>query len=296
MKHPLTATINSSCNAIGRALKEAGARSASARYYGSGDDSQINAVTIEWEGEPGAEPEGIEYHVPLHSLAEASPEGSLGDLRTADLSTAMADICEMAIKASGNDGYENDYGGGGLFTVLSDGSATLEHYDNAPTKEGTESCFEDEVNTPNLRIFADAMKASGISFIYVTYDGIGDSGEITDVSVKWADDSQETGQEPEQITYQTVAYKFDEASNRTVRIIESRTSNFKTAVEDFAEQLINAAGHNGYANNEGGSGEITITAEGKATVQHADNSLEHEDSYYTFNKTEPEAELASPEI
>jgi hypothetical protein len=54
-------------------------------------------------------------------------------------------------------------------------------------------------------------------------------------------------------------------------------------VEIFTDDLISCAGHDGYENNDGGGGTLTILADGTFTLRHYDNVVSTVDSSYDHN-------------
>ena len=139
----------------------------------------------------------------------------------------------------------------------------------------------------NKRIIMEAMKRLGITQAVVTYDGEGDSGGIEDVQIEGGE-----GAADETLVLVRVIsrYRFsdDHSMTRITEIFEGSESNFEDVISEFADDLIDHAGHGGYENNEGGYGEVTIVApddddpEGLITVDHNDRIITTQNTVSTF--------------
>ena len=122
--------LEANIQTIAQALSAVGATSATVEYRGSGDSSDNTEFHIDWPGEPGQQPDKITQQV----TSLVKEEGSVRYLpavveRTSDFKSAIEDVLDQAITSAGHDGWENEDGGGGSFTVFANGHASLEHYD-----------------------------------------------------------------------------------------------------------------------------------------------------------------------
>jgi hypothetical protein len=116
---------------IAQALSAVGATSATVEYSGSGDSGDSIDFSLDWPGEPGQQPGEVTHQV----TSLVKEEGTVRYLlvaveRTSDFKSAIEDVLWQAISSAGHEGWENQEGGGGSFTVFANGHATLEHYDN----------------------------------------------------------------------------------------------------------------------------------------------------------------------
>lgn len=112
------------------ALRPLGAREVIVTYAGSGDSGQVEDVIVA--------PNTIDLDATRVQVAEGhhswDPEtrthGSVLELESRDLRTALSDFCDQAVGIAGHDGYENNDGGQGTLNVnVDDGAVTLEHAD-----------------------------------------------------------------------------------------------------------------------------------------------------------------------
>jgi hypothetical protein len=100
----------------------------------------------------------------------------------------------------------------------------------------------------NLKHITEFMMVYGVSKIEASYSGIGDSG-----------------------------YGID------LEIFDTQGNYMQELVEIFTDALISCAGHDGYENNDGGGGTLTILADGTFKLDHYDNVVSTVDSSYDHN-------------
>ena len=131
----------------------------------------------------------------------------------------------------------------------------------------------------NKRVVMEAMKRLGVTKVVVTYCGGGDSGGIEDVQIEGGEGAAD---ETLRLVRVVHSYYLDET-----QIFDGLERDFKDAISEFAEDLIDHAGH-GYEEDEGGYGEVTIVApdddnpEGLITVDHNDRIITTKNTVSTF--------------
>ncbi len=134
----------------------------------------------------------------------------------------------------------------------------------------------------NKRVIMEAMKRLGITHAVVTYDGEGDSGGIEDLQIEGGEDAADETL----VLVLICCFLHDEVL--VSETWEGDQRDFNDAISEFADGLIDHAGHRGYENNEGGYGEVTIVApdddnpEGLITVDHHDRIITTENTISTF--------------
>jgi len=100
-----------------------------ANYSGSGDEGQVDEVTVEW---PNGQPVSPEPSVVLLVHNRNYSSGTSFDSITEEsfsLSDAMELLTDDALEVSGHSGYHNGEGGEGSLCVSSDGGLVLDHSD-----------------------------------------------------------------------------------------------------------------------------------------------------------------------
>lgn len=106
------------------------------------------------------------------------------------------------------------------------------------------------------------LKPLGIARVEIAYDGEGDSGQIEDISAY-----DEKGKDRSKRLQQSVTT--DDGK---------RPSLLSEIVDDFAWTVLQHF-HDGYENNDGGFGTITLdVAEEKVIIEHSDRIMETVDS------------------
>ena len=272
--------------AIGAALAEVGATSATITYSGRNDSGDINDITV---NPSGAAPGNVTYEEDSVAYVNGKREQGIRPI-TADFQSALGDVVWDAIQEAGRNGFENNEGGDGELTVYASGFGVLKHSDNY---EGDENHDEDvfdarEEGVPfasSLKRLAAALKEAGFSAVSGEYSGSGDSGEGFDISYTPADDESEDRDPPGEVTYEMVTYEWNREKRCSEDVTKERTADFESAFEDIAFLFIEKVmGHRGWEINEGGGGEVTLNAEGVLTVDHYDNGEENSETQtYTWN-------------
>ena len=113
-----------------------------------------------------------------------------------------------------------------------------------------------ELKDIKLAVFKQ-MLANQIGKIVVSYNGYGDSGGIEGIAT-----FSEAGDEHSDSDFRL-------RNLPKINLDSQWIHNFKDEIEYFSDAVINAAGYDGYENEDGGNGTIEIDAMNqKVTIQH----------------------------
>ena len=125
---------------------------------------------------------------------------------------------------------------------------------------------------PNKTAIFDALAASGISRVTVTFDGYGDSGQIEDIAAK-------AGETPASLPETTITVAravWDEAEPQTAE------AAIAAVIEDIAYQLLEQT-HCGWENNAGAFGEFTFDVAARTITLEYNERFEGSEYYeHTF--------------
>lgn len=128
----------------------------------------------------------------------------------------------------------------------------------------------------NKEAMLDAMAAVGASLVTAEYAGSGDSGEGVDVTTEPADISGT-------VLMNILTSSFDHERKLWVYSAAVKEMSLIDAAEMLCDDLISAAGHDGFENNDGGGGTMTLTlASRELELEHYDCYVERETSVHTF--------------
>lgn len=122
----------------------------------------------------------------------------------------------------------------------------------------------------NLKFITDFMREHAVTKIEASYSGDGDSGNGIYLYCLDARGNHLDG------NYSKPAMLM----NWFGRMQQDRLQGL---VEQFTDDLISCAGHDGYENNDGGGGTLTILADGTFTLDHYDNVVSTVESSYDHN-------------
>lgn len=127
------------------------------------------------------------------------------------------------------------------------------------------------------QIIIDHLKTHAIANVTVSYDGEGDSGQTELAQATNADGTFVDLDTPTTLDLSGVEDDLAEA----VRSFTGGSTTLYGIIDAFTWEILNAY-HDGFVNNDGGFGELTIdTAAGTVT-------LSHNDRYVEFNNTTTE--------
>lgn len=137
---------------------------------------------------------------------------------------------------------------------------------------------ERQKRLPQIKqIIIDHLKAHGIANVIVSYDGEGDSGQTELVTATNADGTFINLDTPTTLDLPGVEDDLADA----IRSFTGESTTLYGIIDAFTWKLLNAY-HDGFVNNDGGFGELTIdTTAGTVT-------LSHNDRYVEFNNTTTE--------
>lgn len=128
-----------------------------------------------------------------------------------------------------------------------------------------------ETRTEDRATVMAALKACGITKVVMRYDGYGDSGGVEECVV-------EGGQGQESLTTPIQTTLVDWPSGeKTIQMLPLRD-----VLETLTMQYVDVE-HDGWENNEGGSGDVTFDPVADTiTVSHTENLITHEDFVHTY--------------
>jgi hypothetical protein len=271
--------LKSNLKFIGAALTQVGSKSFTITYRGSGDSGDVYDSFMT----PGSAraPGEVAYQESTPSYADGKRADTVTGV-TSDFETAIAEIMWQAIDAAGRTGFENNEGGEGSLTVYASGFSVLKHSDNFEgdadhDDRGFDANGENVPFASSLKRLATALKEAHFSAVHGEYTGSGDSGEGFDISYIAAEGKGDADDldPPGDVTYETVSYQWSADERRSMDVVEETTADFESAFEDVSFAFIESVmGHRGWEINEGGGGEVTLTAEGVLSVEHYDNGEE----------------------
>lgn len=114
----------------------------------------------------------------------------------------------------------------------------------------------------NCDLIVAAMKSHGLTLISIEYAGGGDEGGVERVEF------QPVGTKPEEATVYRLVQHTDYF--RKTRNVGLACYDLEEAASQYADDLLEVFGHDGYHNGDGGYGTVTISADGKVTMDHSD--------------------------
>jgi hypothetical protein len=261
-------------------------------YGGSGDSGQIHEVVVFRDEEPGVvsikDLPDFEYRS-LNKHYEPSGWRTVESAVKTDFRSALADITELALDEADYGGWENNEGADGTLTVFADGRALLEH-DSHYEGEGDATASDFDADSEgqiglSIRVLSKVLTDTGVHAIDVDYSGSGDSGNDNDLTVFSAPGviQRDNPVLEQQVTIPTVKHVYNREKHVDETVESEHTLDAKTALEDLLDAAIGAAGHWGFENNEGGSGTLTLKADGTASLSHVYNSEKTESTSHTWN-------------
>lgn len=274
-RHAMSQDLNllqSNIKALGAALDAVGAQSATIRYQGQDDSGDI--CDFEVETDQVERPHKVTYQQDAWTRVNGESVKAVQAV-TAEFESAMSDVLWNAIELIGRDGFENNEGGSGALTVYASGFGVLHHKDNFEGESDhdrqTFTAAESQFGS-SLASLAVALREAGFKAVHAEYTGSGDSGDGFHVGYTPENANASDPEQPGEVTYTVVSREYNRETQNIENVPREVTSDFETAFGDvaflFIEHVMN---HGGWENNEGGGGEVTLTADGTLKVEHYDN-------------------------
>ncbi|MDR8402137.1 hypothetical protein NE850_38085 [Paraburkholderia sp. USG1] len=262
--------LNPSLAQLSTVLRVTGAVSATAEYAGYGDSGDHFEIAIQCPANPAGSADTTEPRS-INSNSLDCP----------DFDARFENLVWDAVTVAGHDGWENNEGGGGTFTLLPDGTATLEHYDNVEnSNESTHEFGTDSELAAALIAVGTTLRSVGALSVTVEYNGYGDSGGVETITLQWPD---APGTPPASVAIPNLDYDSSASSTtdgESMPDIEERP--FNDAIENLLYDVIELSGHSGWENDGGGNGIFTVHADATASLEHCDNFTDIVKSSYTF--------------
>lgn len=131
----------------------------------------------------------------------------------------------------------------------------------------------------NIRVLAKAMNREGIQRVEIAYTGSGDSGDEFDMVAQGQAGTVAMPQSRVNIKHHGYVFK----GKRYIARVRKSSMDFETAVSELYDQCISHSGHNGWENGDGGGGEFTLYAEGRAILEHSDWYTDSDYRVHTLN-------------
>jgi len=132
--------------------------------------------------------------------------------------------------------------------------------------------LQTELQPANKTALFDALAASGVTVVLITFDGCGDSGQIEDIEVKAGDS--------------VVAMPSGEIEIASAEWGQAEPSRSMTsipdAIEAFAYDLLRET-HEGWENNDGAYGDFTFdVTERIITLEYNERYMQSDHSQHVF--------------
>lgn len=141
----------------------------------------------------------------------------------------------------------------------------------------------------NVSIIAKALHRAGADSISVVYSGSGDSGSIDDVTVDWRAGTQNlvTSEDEALGDVALIVKRSQYVDSKWEHVETTEEFSVTDAAREVWEQAIDAAGLSGFGNNDGGSGSMTISADGQCNLSHTYNEQVADHKVTTFTQESP---------
>ena len=141
-----SAKVGPAIHVLAKALAKAGVQAALVHYSGSGNRRDPSTVVI--EGAPSILDTVVTVKLPQYFFNWIKHrEDSTEDEETLKFEKAMIAVSDEALRVSGHGRYEDGDGGGGTFTLKSDGTATLDHGTNCINSTTEKFSWNDPVES-----------------------------------------------------------------------------------------------------------------------------------------------------
>lgn len=271
---------------VAAALAQLGIPHATVSYSGSGDSGD-SFIVMYADPDKGLLCES--HEVSIQALRyDSTARASVLQTMCMSVDAALQECADQAITAAGHDGYENNEGGRGSFTVCASGYAVLEHIDHGettgsvepyefepPAADGGEAaegadpapCSEAGIWRA-VKPLADALAAAGAAVVALDYEGSGDSGDVENITCFAADNTEV---DLSGVLVDGYAYEshYDADANDFILQGRSKQALFEASMENLFDFIVEKVmGQRGWEINEGASGNLRLTATGRLTVEH----------------------------
>jgi len=140
--------------------------------------------------------------------------------------------------------------------------------------------FEAEVLSHNLALIVGVLRKHNLASLTIEYAGSGDSGDTFELAVFDADDNAQP-LPTDSLAGKHVRRTYGAAPVYTVHhAVEDDTTSrpFSDFLEDFHCIVLEKENRQGYENNDGGGGQLTIRVSGEFTLDHYD-WVTHKDEF-----------------
>jgi len=127
----------------------------------------------------------------------------------------------------------------------------------------------------NKQVLLETLRPLSAKDVVVTYAGNADSGQIDEVDVTPDTIDPDTIQ----VLMAGVHHMWNQETGTHVSSLVLESRDLRSALSDFCDEAIHIAGHDGYENNDGGQGTLTINVhDGAVDLEHTDFYTESDTS------------------
>jgi hypothetical protein len=126
----------------------------------------------------------------------------------------------------------------------------------------------------NVTTLAVFLSLNRLNTAHIEYSGSGDSGDYEASTFTSVDGSEVRLRGDIKLTY--ISHRDPNAWNNTPSAPEAKSYDPASFVSMLLDQAISVSNHDGYENNDGGGGELTVNADGTWKHSHYDNIVNQE--------------------
>ena len=155
----------------------------------------------------------------------------------------------------------------------------------------------------NFAVLGAAIASKGFSELLIEYRGYGDSGETDEVSLTSLNaDGKPQSSSPKDMPSCVIAYRSRVHNPQTQQyesVVEAREFSFSEAASHVVDDVIEVNNHVGFENNDGGRGDLTVYADGRAEYNHEDyytESIHDGNEYESLGALTEETSAATPSV
>ena len=156
---------------------------------------------------------------------------------------------------------------------------------------------EKEVLSHNLALIVQVLRDHHLAKLTIEYAGSGDSGEQFDIAVFDAQGNE--GKVPTTALMGKHALRhYGPAPTYAITITSedaTQPRSFADFLEDFHSAVLTIEGKDGYENNDGGGGSLTVDVSGECLLEHYDYYTERNESTSDLSDFMPELPEPEPE-